>query len=259
MSAKRSTSEPVIQFESVSQLFRIVHDRPDTLRETFVRLFRGGDNVQDFYALKEVSLTVQRGETVGIIGRNGSGKTTLLKVIGGIYKPTSGRVAANGRVSALIDLGAGFSAELTGRENVLMSGVLHGFSLSEMKKRYPHIVAFAELEEFIDVPIKQYSSGMLARLGFAVATECDPEILLVDEILAVGDAPFQQKSLERMRSFRRAGCTIVLVSHTLGLVEEFCTRVLLLDHGVVVADGPPAEVIAKYRHSYEQLIDQVAS
>ena len=170
----------------------------------------------------------------------------MLKIIARVYKPTSGRVELEGRISALIELGAGFHHELTGRENIVVNGALLGFSRREMKEKYHHIVAFAELEEFIDTPIKQYSTGMLARLGFAVATEVDPDILLVDEILAVGDEPFQQKCLERMNNFRRQGKTTLFVSHDMELVQSLCDRVLLLDHGRLRADGPTEQVIARY-------------
>jgi ABC-type polysaccharide/polyol phosphate transport system ATPase subunit len=244
-----------IRFDQVNQRFRIIHDRPDSLREAFVRKFRNLGKYEDFYALRDVSLQIRGGESVGIIGRNGSGKSTLLKIIVRVYKPSSGRVEVEGRVSALIELGAGFHHDLTGRENIVVNGALLGFSRREMREKHRDIVAFAELEEFIDTPIKQYSSGMLARLGFAVATEVDPDILLVDEILAVGDEPFQHKCLERMNNFRRQGKTIVLVSHDMGLVQSLCDRVLLLDHGHLHADGPPKQVITRYH----ELLHQPAS
>ena len=244
-----------IRFDHVNQQFRIIHDRPDSFREVFVRKFRSLGRYEDFYALRDVSLRIGRGESVGIIGRNGSGKSTLLKIIARVYKPTSGRVEVEGRVSALIELGAGFHHDLTGRENIVVNGALLGFSRREMKGKYRDIVAFAELEAFIDTPIKQYSSGMLARLGFAVATEVDPDILLVDEILAVGDEPFQHKCLERMNNFRRQGKTTVFVSHDMGLVQSLCNRVLLLDHGHLHADGSPEQVITRYH----ELLHQPAS
>jgi lipopolysaccharide transport system ATP-binding protein len=241
-----------LRFQDVSQRFRIIRERSDTLREAFTRVFRlRHHQAEDFYALKHVSFSVSRGESLGIIGRNGSGKTTTLKIAAGIYKPTTGSVELNGRISALTELGSGFHPELTGRENIILSGVLLGLSRREIEQHYQRIVEFAELEEFINTPIKQYSSGMLARLGFAVATEWEPEILLVDEILAVGDAPFQLKSFERMNRFRTSGCTIVLVSHDLAKVEEFCDRVLVLDNGNLITDAPPAAAIARYREICE--------
>ena len=244
-----------IRFDQVNQQFRIIHDRPDSFREAFVHMFRSLGRYEDFYALRDVSLRIGRGESVGIIGRNGSGKSTLLKIIARVYKPTSGRVEVEGRVSALIELGAGFHHDLTGRENIVVNGALLGFSRREMKGKYRDIIAFAELEEFVDTPIKQYSSGMLARLGFAIATEVDPDILLVDEILAVGDEPFQHKCLERMNNFRQQGKTTVFVSHDMGLVQSLCDRVLLLDHGHLQADGPPKQVITRYH----ELLHQPAS
>ena len=247
-----------IRFDQVSQRFRIIHDRTDSFREAFVRMFRSPGRSEDFYALRDVSLRIGRGESVGIIGRNGSGKSTLLKIIARVYKPTSGRVEIEGRVSALIELGAGFHHDLTGRENIVVNGALLGFSRREMKGKYRDIVAFAELEDFIDTPIKQYSSGMLARLGFAVATEVDPDILLVDVILAVGDEPFQHKCLERMNNFRRQGKTTVFVSHDMGLVQSLCNRVLLLDHGHLHADGPPKQVIARYHELLRQPVSAPA-
>lgn len=235
-----------IRFQNVTQRFRIIHNRPQTLRQAFAGLFRNRTYVEEFEALKGISFEVKAGETFGIIGRNGSGKSTTLKIAARIFHPTAGRVEINGLTAALIELGAGFDAELTGRENIILGGALMGLEPGEMEGKVEAIVAFAELEEFLDVPVKQYSSGMFARLGFAVATEVDPEILLVDEILAVGDEAFQHKCLERMRKFRDRGKTIVFVSHDLHSIQSHCTRVLLLDHGRVVALGPPEETVARY-------------
>ena len=240
-----------IGLDQVTQLFRIIHDRPDSFREAFVRRFRSLGRYEDLFALRNISLRIGRGESVGVIGRNGSGKSTLLKIMARVYKPTSGRVELEGRISALIELGAGFHHELTGRENIVVNGALLGFSRREMKGKYRDIVAFAELEEFIDTPIKQYSTGMLARLAFAIATEVDPDILLVDEILAVGDQLFQKKCLERIDNFRRKGKTTVFVSHDMGLVQSLCERILLLDHGRLQADGPAEQVIARYHELLE--------
>ena len=236
-----------ICFREVDQFFRIVYDRPTTLREAFARSFRRSSNVHAFQALKGVSFQARAGETLGIIGRNGSGKSTILKIIAGVYSPTAGEVEVKGHVSPLIELGAGFDPELTGRENVILGGALMGVDPLEMKDKMEAILAFAELDEFIDVPIKQYSSGMYARLGFAVATEINPDILLVDEILAVGDGAFQRKCLERMDNFHRQDKTIIFVSHDLGSVQRLCDRVLLLDHGRVLAEGSPEQVIARYQ------------
>lgn len=236
-----------ICLREVDQFFRIIYDRPTTLREAFARSFRRSSNVHTFQALKGVSFQARAGETLGIIGRNGSGKSTILKIIARVYWPTSGTVEVNGNVSPLIELGTGFDPELTGRENVLLGGALLGIDPAEMQTRMGAILDFAELAEFIDAPVKQYSSGMFARLGFAVATEIDPDILLVDEILAVGDGAFQRKCLERMDNFHRQDKTIVFVSHDLGSVQRLCDRVLLLDHGRVLDEGPPEQVIARYQ------------
>lgn len=240
-----------VRFHQVVQRFRMIYDRPATVRQAFARFFRGPTQVQIFEALKGVSFTVNAGETLGILGRNGSGKSTILKIIARVYRPTSGTVEVDGRVSPLIELGAGFHPELTGRENIVLSGCLMGIDREQMIKRTDAIVAFSELEEFIDVPVKQYSSGMYARLGFAVATEIDPDILLVDEILAVGDAGFQHKCLERMNNFRRQGKTIVFVSHDLNTITSLCTRALLIDHGRLLGDGPAQDVAAQYQKLLE--------
>ncbi len=241
-----------IRFRQVVQRFRIIYDRPATLREAFVRVFRRSSDVHDFEALKGVSFQVSAGETLGIIGRNGSGKSTILKIIARVYQPTAGIVEVNGRISPLIELGAGFDQELTGRENVFLAAALMGLDSADTKARLDAILAFAELGEFIDAPVRQYSSGMFARLGFAVATEIDPDILLVDEVLAVGDEDFQHKCLERMNNFHRQSKAIVFVSHDMSSVQRLCDRVLLLDHGQVLAEGPPEPVIARYHELLQQ-------
>ena len=184
---------------------------------------------------------------VGLIGRNGSGKSTLLKIIAGVYKPTSGRVEVHGAIAPLIELGAGFHGELTGRENVLMNGLLLGFTKREMQAREGSIIDFADIGDFIDSPVKQYSSGMYTRLAFAVATEVDPDILVVDEILAVGDSAFQQKCFDRLQRFRRSGKTILFVTHSLGQVVEHCDRAIYLEKGRIVADGDPEGVVELYK------------
>jgi len=240
-------SEPVIRLESVTQRFRVIHERPDTVRELFSKLFRKSSSFHDFEAVKNVSFEVPHGQTLGIIGRNGSGKSTLLKIIAGVYRPSKGNVTVNGSLAPLIELGAGFHHELTGRENILLNGLLMGYSKREMLERQQSIIDFADIGEFIDSPVKQYSSGMYMRLAFAVAVEVDPQILVVDEILAVGDIGFQQKCFERIERFRRAGKTILLVTHTMEDVQRHCDRVLLLDQGHVIMDGAPEETVAMYR------------
>jgi ABC-type polysaccharide/polyol phosphate transport system ATPase subunit len=247
---------PVISFEDVVQRFRVIHERADTLRETFAKLYRLNHNrYHDFEALKHVSFEIARGEMVGIIGRNGSGKSTLLKIVAGVYRPTAGRIKVKGSIAPLIELGAGFHHELTGRENILINGLLLGLSKRQVQEREAQIIEFAELGDFIDAPIKQYSSGMYMRLAFAVATEVDPDILLIDEILAVGDGAFQKKCFDRIRRFRDEGKTILFVSHDMGSVRKFCDRVLLIHNGQLQQDGTPDQVIV----SYEELLRGVES
>jgi len=244
-----SSSSIVIRLESITQRFRVIQERPDTLRELFSKFFRHQSSYHDFDAVKNVSFEVPKGQMLGLIGRNGSGKSTLLKIIAGVYRPTAGRVQVKGSLAPLIELGAGFHHELTGRENILLNGLLMGYSKREMLEREQRIIDFAEIGDFIDSPVKQYSSGMYTRLAFSVATEVDPEILLIDEILAVGDAPFQEKCFERLRNFRKAGKTILLVTHSMAQVAEQCDRALLIDHGSIMADGDPNEVIEVYKSS----------
>jgi ABC-2 type transport system ATP-binding protein len=233
-----------IEFRNVSKRFRLTEGR--TLREFVPLLFRGKGFREPFYALRNVSFSIGRGETVGVIGRNGSGKSTALKLIAGVMSPTEGDVNVYGTVSPLIELGAGFHPDLTGRENVYLNASILGMPAREIRERFESIVDFAELHDFIDTPIKRYSSGMYVRLGFSVAIHSNPEILLVDEVLSVGDAYFQEKCIARMHEFQARGTTIVVVSHGLDLVSTFCERAILLDHGRVVGEGPPDDVIAQY-------------
>jgi ABC-type polysaccharide/polyol phosphate transport system ATPase subunit len=235
--------------ENITQRFRVIQERPDTLRELFSTFFRHQTHYHDFDAVKNVSFEVPHGQMLGLIGRNGSGKSTLLKIVAGVYQPTQGRVEVRGSLAPLIELGAGFHHDLTGRENILLNGLLMGYSKREMQEREERIVEFAEVGDFIDAPVKQYSSGMYMRLAFAVATEINPDILLIDEILGVGDAPFQQKCFERIQNFRRAGKTILFVSHSMAQVAAYCDRAILIDHGLIMADGRPDEVIPVYENS----------
>ncbi len=207
---------------------------------------------ETFPALRDVSFTVEAGQTYGIIGRNGSGKSTALKLVAGITKPTSGTVRVDGRVSALIELGAGFHPEISGRENVFINGIMLGLSKREIARRFDEIVEFAELADFIDAPVKTYSSGMYMRLGFAVAIHVDPDVLLVDEVLAVGDEGFTHKCLDKFGEFRRRGKTVLLVTHSLGLVERFCDEVLWLDGGQAQASGDPRRIVGMYVTSVER-------
>jgi ABC-type polysaccharide/polyol phosphate transport system ATPase subunit len=239
-------------FENVVQRFRVIRERPDTLREAFAHFFQNRVSYHDFDALKGVSFVIRGGEAVGIIGRNGSGKSTTLKIMAGVYKPTSGIIQVKGKVAALIELGAGFHPDLTGRENIVLNGLLLGLSKSEIQKCQKQIIEFAELGDFIDSPVKQYSSGMFMRLGFAIATEVDPDLLLIDEILAVGDGGFQHKCLERIEDFKRRGKTIVFVSHDLNSVKNLCQRALLIQNGILAADGPAHQVVAQYEEALQQ-------
>lgn len=249
------TDSPRIRFENVTQCFRVIQERPSTLREAFTHMFRNRASYHDFEALKGVSFSIGDGEVVGIVGRNGSGKSTILKMVAGVYRPTAGTVKVSGNVAALIELGAGFHPDLTGRENIVLNGLLLGLSKREIRAREQQIMDFAELGEFIDSPVKQYSSGMFMRLGFSVATEVDPDILLMDEVLAVGDWAFQQKCLARIDDFRRQGKTIILVSHDAVAVRRICGRALLIQEGRLVADGPTDRVM----DHYEGLLKQPAA
>jgi len=233
-----------IAVEGVGKRFRIYKDRPTTLKERAVR-FRM--NARDFWALRDVSLEVPEGTTLGLIGPNGSGKTTLLKIVAGILRPSEGRVVTRGRIASLLALGAGFHPELTGRENVYLNASILGLTRQETDRLFGDIVGFAELEDFIDTQVKFYSSGMYVRLGFAVAVHVDPAILLVDEVLAVGDEGFQRKCLDRVRQFQSEGRTIVFVTHAVHQVLEVCQSAVLLRQGAVQARGDPHEVVRAFR------------
>ena len=233
-----------IEFSHVSKRFQLQEGR--TLREFVPLLFKRQAWSEPFYALRDVSLSIGRGETVGIIGRNGSGKSTILKLIAGVMAPTEGEVRVAGRVSPLIELGAGFHPDLTGRENVHLNASILGMSAKETREQFDNIVSFAELWDFIDTPVKRYSSGMYVRLGFSVAVHSNPDIFLVDEVLSVGDASFQEKCLAKMHEFRDRGTTIVVVSHSMDLVRTFCQRAMILDGGHMVADGSPEETVSFY-------------
>ena len=239
-----------VEFKEVSKRFVIRHERPRSFQELAVSFFkRNNSSREELWALRDVSFAVERGETLGLIGPNGAGKSTALKLISRILEPTSGRIAVNGRVSALLELGAGFHPDLTGRENVYLNGSILGLSRGEMREKFEAIVRFAELERFIDMPVKHYSSGMYMRLGFAIAIHVDPDILLIDEILAVGDQSFQRKCLDRINVMRRRGVTILFVSHSLEAVQSLCDRAIWLEEGVIRMAGPPVEVVTDYLDS----------
>jgi lipopolysaccharide transport system ATP-binding protein len=238
--------EEVVCLENVSVRYRVPGEHFNTFKEYAIRWLQGKVKQRSFLALNGVNLSVQRGEVFGLVGPNGAGKSTLLKLIARVLRPTQGRVWVTGRVAPLLEVGAGFHPELTGRENVLLNGAILGFTQREMIEKLPGIIEFAELGDFIDAPIRTYSSGMWARLGFSVATDVKPDILIVDEILAVGDDAFQRKSSERIQAFQEQGVTILLVTHNMGLVETMCQRAVWLDHGQVVSVGPAKSVVDQY-------------
>ena len=236
-----------VSVDRVSKKYTLRHERFRSFQQVAIDfLTRRREYEEEFWALREVSFTVEQGETFGLIGANGSGKSTLLKLIARVINPTSGRIGTSGRVAALIELGAGFHPELTGRENVFLHGSFLGLSRNQMRQRYDQIVEFAEVEHFIDLPLKRYSSGMMMRLGFATAISVDADVLIIDEVLAVGDIRFQRKCLDALHEFKQKGGTILLVAQDVGTVRRLCDRALLLTHGRVAAHGTPADVVARY-------------
>ena len=239
--------QSVIRVEKVGKRF-VQYDthRPVTLKEAFLRRFHGAGTAKSFWALREVSLEVGKGEIVGIIGRNGAGKSTLLRLVGGVGTPDTGNILVTGRVVGLLDLGTGFHPELTGRENTLLSGIIAGLTREEIVQRFDDIIEFAELEAFVDSPLRTYSTGMQLRLAFAVGVHTSPEVLLVDEVLAVGDMAFQRKCIEKILSFREQGCAILIVSHDTKQLKTLCDRVLWLKGGQIVSEGKPQHVVTQY-------------
>lgn len=235
--------------EHVSVQYRVPTEKVGTFREYFIRVLQRKITLRNFNALVDVNFQVKKGEVFGIIGDNGAGKSTLLKVVARVLRPMQGRVIVKGKVAPLLELGAGFHPELTGRENVFLNGSLLGYSRKQMEAVFPEIIKFSELVDFIDAPIRAYSSGMYARLGFSVATAHRPEILIVDEILGVGDEAFQQKSSSRIKQFQQEGTSILIVSHALNSLMTLCHRIAWLDHGKVKMVGKPDEVIKEYRRS----------
>lgn len=239
-----------IQAESLSKCFELRHNREGELKVRFLAVFdpRRRETVEQFWAVRDVSLTIRRGEAVGLVGRNGSGKSTLLKLIAGLHRPTSGRllIERRARIGTMIELGVGFHNELSGRENVFLNASIHGLSRAEIEAIYPAIVAYSGLEHFMDTPLKNYSSGMFMRLGFAIAANLDPDVLLLDEIFAVGDADFQRQCMETLDGYREKGKTILFVSHSAEAVRTVCDRVVVLERGRVQFDGDVDEGLAFY-------------
>jgi ABC-2 type transport system ATP-binding protein len=234
--------KPIIEVENVSKIFEIPHESRNTLKSYFLHPFRRVGK-ERFYALKSVDFKINQGDFVGVIGRNGSGKSTLLKILAGIFEPTKGKVHVNGTLVPFLELGVGFNPELTGRENIYLNGIILGMTRKYVESKFDEIVDFAEIREFIDLQVKNYSSGMVIRLAFAIAVEARADIYLLDEVLSVGDAGFQKKSLEKMLGLLSNGATGILVSHRIKDVEQYCNRVILLSKGVVVYDGPTEEGI----------------
>ena len=247
----------MISIQNVSKLYRIYEKPSGRLKEILLRGRRKYH--RDFWALEDVSLEVATGEVVGIIGRNGAGKSTLLQIVSGILAPTRGDVRVEGRVTALLELGSGFNHEYTGRENILLSGQILGFSEAEMKRRLDVIVKFAELEAFVDQPVKTYSTGMMMRLAFAAAIHVDPDVLILDEALSVGDVYFQRKSFDRIEHFRRSGKTVLFVSHDPQLVQRLCSRALWLEEGKIAMVGRARDVVTAYQAFCVKLEDNAAS
>lgn len=240
-------SEIAVHVDHVSKSFRMYHERNQTIKAA---IMRGRTSVhEDFWALKDVTFDVPEGSTFGLIGSNGSGKSTLLKCLANIYYPNKGSITHFGRIAAMLEVGSGFHTELSGRENIFLNGSILGMKKKEITAKFDEIVAFSGVEQFIDQPVKNYSSGMYVRLGFAIAINVDPDILVVDEVLAVGDAEFQEKCFQKFRDFKAAGKTVILVSHSMGTVREMCDRAAWLSHGELKAVGKAAATIDAYERS----------
>lgn len=241
--------ESMIEVKDVSISFRMSNDRINSIKEYLVQLIKGKIKYTEFEALKHVSFDVKKGEVVGLIGNNGAGKSTILKVISGILKPSNGEVIVRGNVAPMLELGSGFDMDMTGRENIFLNGAILGYSEEFLKEKYDDIVAFSEIGDFIDVPLRNYSSGMVARLAFSIATIVIPEILIVDEVLSVGDAAFQEKSRKKMEELMCGGTTVLFVSHNIAEIKEICNRVVWLDHGNVMGFGETREICEAYERS----------
>jgi len=241
----------IIDVQNVSMRFNLAQEKTDTVKEYVLKLLRRQLSFTEFYALRDVSFSVEQGESVALIGSNGSGKSTMLKLISGVMQPTGGSIRTGGSIAPLIELGAGFDMDLTARENIFLNGAILGYDRAFMRAHFDEIVDFAELHDFVDVPVKNYSSGMIARLGFAIATQVKADILVVDEVLAVGDFMFQQKCHRRMEEMLSGGTTLLFVSHDAEQVQRLCRRAVWLDKGRLMADGDAQEVCGQYRLAME--------
>ncbi len=245
--SRTERGQPLIQLNNVSKRFRLHREKQRSIQDGFIRIFQNRRSAQEyFWPLRDVSLSIYPGDSVGVLGPNGSGKSTMLKLINGILEPTSGKITLRGQIASLLELGAGFHHDLTGRENIFLNGSVYGVSRTEMHDQLDSIIEFAELGDFIDTPVKHYSSGMYVRLGFSVAIHTDPDVLVVDEVLTVGDQVFQQKCLERIHELKGNGVAIVLVSHSLAEVERLCDRAVWLQNGLLRADGVASQVVDEY-------------
>ena len=238
----------MIDIKNVSMKFNLGIEKENSLKKVFISLFsfKRRKKTEYFWALKDISFHINKGEVIGIIGSNGAGKSTLLKVVSGVYKPTEGKVEVNGNISPMIELGAGFDGELTAKENIYLNGAILGYSKAFIDEKFDEIVEFSELKEFLNVPVKNFSSGMIAKLAFSISTIVDPEILIVDEILSVGDIKFQEKSKNKMMSMIKGGTTVLYVSHSLDSIRDLCSRVVWLDHGKMVDIGPTKKICDEY-------------
>lgn len=243
-------SDAIIEVNDVTMRFNLAEEKTDTIKEYFVKLVSGKLHFKPFYALKDVSFQIKRGEAIALIGKNGSGKSTMLKILAGVIYPTEGTIRVNGSIAPMIELGAGFDLELTARENIYMNGAILGHDRKFMDQHFKEIVDFSELHEFIDVPLKNYSSGMIARLGFSIATIVQADILIVDEVLAVGDFRFQEKCHKKIAQLLEGGTTLLFVSHNAAQVRALCSKSIWLDHGHVMAVGDTEEVCRMYESAY---------
>lgn len=235
-----------VKVENVSVMFNLNKEKVDNIKEYFIKLVTRKLRFTEFWALSDVSFTIEKGERLGVLGFNGAGKSTLLKTVAGVLKPTKGSVEVDGVIAPLLELGAGFDSNYTGKENIFLYGATMGYSRKYIEDRYDEIVEFSELGDFINVPIKNYSSGMRARLGFSIATAVDPEVLILDEVLSVGDAKFKAKSEKRVQSMFKKGVTVLFVSHNTAQVRRLCNKAIILDHGKIIASGEVNEVCDKY-------------